>query len=71
MIAVALNFQPTNESPPLTQEMAFRGSLARWCAWAFLSYFAIWLDDVLPIHHKSIARRFVAHLPLSMLFIGI
>ena len=70
-MVVAFNFQPTNDTPPQTQEMAFRGSLARWCAWAFLSYFAIWLDDVLPIDPKSLARRFVAHVPLSMLFVGI
>ena len=71
MTVIAFNFQPTNDTPPLSQEMAFRGSFARWCAWAFLSYFAIWLDDALPIDDKSLARRFLAHLPLSMLFIGI
>jgi len=70
MTVVIFNFRPMYNGQPLSYELAFRGSLARWCAWAFLSYFAIWLDDVLPIDHKSLARRFLAHLPLSMLFIG-
>jgi two-component system LytT family sensor kinase len=55
---------------PITPIEALKMSAARWYVWAVLSYVIVAVDRRLPVKEDSLAIRFVAHIPISLFFIG-
>jgi signal transduction histidine kinase len=46
-------------------------SLTQWWAWGLVAALVVAVDRRLPISDRQLARRLVAHLPLSLLFTGL
>ena len=53
---------------PITWGEALKISLAQWSAWGVLGIIIIWIDRRLPIERDALFRRFLAHVPLSIIF---
>ena len=53
---------------PITWGQAFGISLAQWSAWGALALVIIWIDRRLPIERDALFRRFLFHVPLSVIF---
>ena len=43
-------------------------SLAQWSAWGVLALVIIWIDRHLPLERDALVRRFLFHVPLSVIF---
>src|SRR4029077_2634685 len=56
---------------PLTPVEAAKASIARWYVWAALSFFIVAVDRRLPIRQEALTYRFIAHVPISLFFIGL
>ncbi len=53
---------------PITWGQALEISLAQWSAWGALALLIIWIDRRLPIDRDALFRRFLFHVPLSIVF---
>ncbi len=53
---------------PITWGEALGISLAQWSAWGALAVVIIWIDRRLPVAKDALVRRFVCHVPLSLVF---
>lgn len=53
---------------PITWGQALEISLAQWSAWGVLALIIIWIDRRLPIERDALVRRFLFHVPLSIVF---
>jgi len=53
---------------PITWGQALSISLAQWSAWGLLALIIIWIDRRLPIERDALFRRFLFHVPLSLIF---
>ena len=53
---------------PITWGQALEISLAQWSAWGALALIIIWIDRRLPIERDALFRRFLFHVPLSVIF---
>ena len=53
---------------PITWGEALAISLAQWSAWGALALIIIWIDRRLPIERDALFRRFLFHVPLSLVF---
>ena len=53
---------------PITWVQALEISLAQWTAWGMLALLIIWIDRRLPIERDALVRRFLFHVPLSVIF---
>ncbi len=53
---------------PITWWQALEISLAQWTAWGILAVIIIWLDRRLPVKKDALVRRFLFHVPLSLIF---
>jgi two-component system, LytTR family, sensor kinase len=53
---------------PITWVQALEISLAQWTAWGMLALVIIWIDRRLPIERDALVRRFLFHVPLSVIF---
>ena len=53
---------------PITWVQALKISLAQWSAWGVLALVIIWIDRRLPVEKDAIVRRFLWHVPLSLVF---
>ena len=53
---------------PITWGQALEISLAQWSAWGVLALIIIWIDRRLPIERDALFRRFLFHVPLSLIF---
>jgi two-component system, LytTR family, sensor kinase len=53
---------------PITWGEALAISLAQWSAWGALALVIIWIDRRLPIERDALFRRFLFHVPLSLVF---
>jgi len=53
---------------PITWGQALKISLAQWSAWGGLALIIIWIDRRLPIERDALVRRFLLHVPLSVVF---
>ncbi len=53
---------------PITWGQALKISLAQWSAWGGLAVLIIWIDRRLPIERDALFRRFLFHVPLSLVF---
>jgi signal transduction histidine kinase len=53
---------------PITWGQALEISLAQWSAWGVLALIIIWIDRRLPIERDALFRRFLFHVPLSVIF---
>jgi two-component system LytT family sensor kinase len=53
---------------PITWAQALKISLAQWSAWGGLAILIIWIDRRLPVQRDALFRRFLFHVPLSVIF---
>ena len=53
---------------PITWAQALKISLAQWSAWGVLALVIIWIDRRLPVEKDALVRRFLCHVPLSLIF---
>ena len=53
---------------PITWAEAVEISLAQWSAWGLLAVVIIWIDRRLPLGRDALVRRFLCHVPLSVIF---
>ena len=53
---------------PITWGQALKISLAQWSAWGGLALLIIWIDRRLPVERDALFRRFLFHVPLSVIF---
>jgi two-component system LytT family sensor kinase len=53
---------------PITWGQALKISLAQWSAWGVLALLIVWIDRRLPIERDALFRRFLIHVPLSLVF---
>ena len=53
---------------PITWVEALEISLAQWSAWGALALIIIWIDRRLPVRKDALVRRFLFHVPLSLVF---
>lgn len=53
---------------PITWIQALKISLAQWSAWGVLALVIIWIDRRLPVEKDALVRRFLYHVPLSLIF---
>ena len=53
---------------PITWGQALKISLAQWTAWGLLALAIVWIDRRLPIDKDALFRRFLFHIPLSIIF---
>lgn len=53
---------------PITWAQALSISLAQWTAWGVLAMLIIWIDRRLPVERDALFRRFLLHVPLSLIF---
>ena len=53
---------------PITWGQALKISLAQWSAWGALALLIVWIDRRLPIARDALFRRFLLHVPLSLVF---
>jgi len=44
-------------------------SISMWYSWAFLTPLILWADRHLPVERDALVKRFLVHIPLSMLFV--
>src|SRR5262245_50812964 len=53
---------------PITWAQALKISLAQWFSWGVLAVIIIWIDRRLPVQKDALVRRFLLHVPLSLVF---
>jgi two-component system, LytTR family, sensor kinase len=53
---------------PITWGQALKISLAQWSSWGLLALIIIWIDRRLPVKKDALVRRFLLHVPLSLVF---
>ena len=53
---------------PITWAQALKISIAQWSAWGALALVIIWIDRRLPVEKDALVRRFLWHVPLSLIF---
>ncbi len=53
---------------PITWFEALKISLAQWSAWGGLALVIIWIDRRLPVQKDALVKRFLFHVPLSLVF---
>ena len=53
---------------PITWAQALKISLAQWSAWGALALIIIGIDRRLPVEKDALVRRFLWHVPLSLIF---
>ena len=53
---------------PITWGQALKISVAQWSAWGVLALLIVWIDRRLPIERDALFRRFLIHVPLSLVF---
>src|SRR5688572_20010016 len=53
---------------PITWGQALEISLAQWSAWGLLALVIVWIDRRLPLERDALFRRFLFHVPLSVIF---
>ncbi len=53
---------------PITWPEAVEISVAQWTAWGLVAVVIIWIDRRLPLGRDALVRRFLCHVPLSVIF---